>query len=454
MATTDNQNFMPDGIDQSQTVIVPEVPGKEMSDGIAKKVHILTPDLSTKDAGKYMTALKAAINVYYPNRQQLYDMYAYVLSLDSYLSGLIQKRQTKVLNKKLVYKVGDKKVDEMDAFLSSEKLRMTLKYWLDCQQWGLGGLEHPVNPVYDFIEIPRKHIKPKWGRITYEQAGIDGVDYRELRNVMVVDNGHLGLLQTCALAACYKKDALGDWAELIEVFGRPTQVMWYEAFNPQIQREIDSVLKDAGSALRVKLPKGTEYKQYEVSGSNGTGDLQNKFIELMNKEMAVCQLGGTETTGTSKGSGHAQSAIHYEVEKEIMKADMDYLCDLLNSERFTEILRMYALPIKEGGRFEFDREVDIDFITEFSKIIETAHRISLPVSKKQVYEVLNLEIPENEDDVLKPAENKAEEPEEEKPEEEEQKPAAKGKKPALPKAQLYDNNRWGNLKQAIKDFFA
>lgn len=385
--------------EQSQATDRPHTGTK--ADSIVGKVTITSPDLSKKDAGKWMSAWKMATNVYYPDVSTLFDFYTYVLGIDNTLGGLLKKRKAAVLNKQLVYKnSAGEEVPEIKAFLKNAKFGDLLKELLDARLWGRGGVEFIVGKEFDWKEVPRKHIKTKWQIISTDQVGNSGYDYTQYWNIWIIDNKDLGELLSCALAAAYKKDAMGDWAELIEGFGQPTQVIWYKLFNDQVQKELDYILENAGSAKRIKLPEGTQYEQFENKGGNATGDAQLNFIDILNKEMAIRLAGGTETTGTSKGSGSAQATVHYKVTQEMVKEDMDYLTKLLNDKKFIKVLQSYGLPVAEGGSFDFDKEIDIEYIAKFKDIIKAAKELGLPISKKFVYEQLAIPQPADGEDLL------------------------------------------------------
>lgn len=371
------------------------------ADNIVGKVILTSPDLSKKDAGKWLKAWRTAADVYYPNLSPLFDFYTYVIGMDNTLGGLLKKRRSAVLNKQLVYKNAQgEEVPEMKAFIKSGRFRAMLSELLDARLWGRAGIQFIVGKEFDWKAVPRKHIKTKWQVISKTQEEHTGFDYTQYWNVWIIDNGDLGELLSCSLAAAYKKDAIGDWSDLIQDFGRPTQVIWYDLFNDQVQTELDYILENAGSSLRIKLPKGTEYEQFENKGGNATGDAQAKFIDLLNKEMQIRLAGGTESTGTSKGSGHAQAMVHHQVSLEMVKEDMDYLLELLSAPSFHKVLKSYLLPVVEGGCWEYDKEIDIEYITKFKDIIKTAKELGLPITKKFVYEQLAIPQPADGDEIL------------------------------------------------------
>lgn len=447
-----NNNFIPQNETDEQSQPVDKELTQNSHDAVTHKVVLTSPNLSSKDAGKWMRAWKFASNVYYPDLSELFDLYEYVIGMDNTLGGLLKKRRTAVLNKQLVYKnKAGEEVPEMKDFIKSKNFRALLAELLDARQYGRGGVEFVVGKKFKFKKIPRKHIKTKWKVISEHQSGKDGFDYTELWNVWVIDNGDFGDLLSCSLAACYKKDAVGDWAELIEGFGQPTQVIKFTGMDDQVLTELDEILEKAGSSRRIKIPIDFDYTQHENNGGNSTGDLQAKFIEVMNKEMAIKQAGSTETTGTSKGSGHAQATVHYQVTLEMIKEEMDYLIELLNEEQFHKVLKSYGIAVTEGGSFDFDKEVDIEYITKFKDIIKTGKELGLAIGSKFVYDTLAIPKPEAGDELLdiEDAVEVEEEDEKGKP----PKPSKKRKPTKKEQPQNLSDSGFKRLLKSIKDFF-
>lgn len=434
-----------DKLDSTQVSDKPDNGTEE--ERISKGLVTSSVDLTTKDAGKWMTAWRRASNVYNPNLSNLYDFYEYVLGMDNTLGGLLKKRMTAVLNKQVIYKNAEgEEVPEMKHFIRSKKFRALLRALLNARQYGRAAIEFVPGKEFDWIELPRKHVKTKWQIISTTQEEIEGYDYTQYWNIWVIDNGDLGELLSCALAAAYKKDAVGDWAELIEGYGKPTEVFMYTLFNPQVQSEIDQIMSKAGSARKYKLPDGVKYEHHENKGGNSTGDAQLKLIDILNKEMAIKQVGGTETTGTSNGSGHAQATVHYAVQQEVIKEDMDYLIELLNEPKFFNVLKSFGIPVLEGGEFDFDREIDLDQITKLKEVIRTGKELGLRIGQKFVHESLGIPEPEEEELLLEDVEY------EEVDESEEQPPKKKRRDPNKPPMNLNDS-RFRRVMLMLRDFF-
>lgn len=369
---------------------------------ILTSVRITTVDRSKKTVRTWRNSHIQAESVSYPDRSGLYDLYR-DLELDLFLSGLIEKRIVNVLNKKLQYKHKGEVVDEMDVVINSSQFRLMLRELLKTKYWGITGFEFEKGNDFSWLPIPRKHIKPKWQRITYEQTGTEGEDYTDAKNIWIISNDpkDLGMYLVCGFAVLLKKGVITDWANYIELFGLPTEVMEYEAGDEQTKGELQKIIDNRGSMQRMLVPTSAKYRQESVDGSNGNGQLQDSFINRVNQELSIYILGATENTSSSSSSGYAQSNTHRQETKEIIKADMIELINMLNTEHFANILRSYGFPVKDGGLFEFSKELDVVFLKEYAPIIKMAAvDMQLPISKKFVYDTLGIPVPAPDEELL------------------------------------------------------
>ncbi|MDL1913039.1 MAG: hypothetical protein FDW93_00715 [Bergeyella sp.] len=62
-------------------------------------LSVTSPDRNRKDIESLKSAVIRAESVAFPNRVQLYDLYHDVVSMDGFLSGIIEKRIASVLKK-------------------------------------------------------------------------------------------------------------------------------------------------------------------------------------------------------------------------------------------------------------------------------------------------------------------------------------------------------------------
>ena len=429
-------------------------PGKKVDQLVVNKIIVQNVDRTMKDIGRWRQAHQAAENKYYPVRYRLYDIYADVL-LDGHLSGLIQKRFDAVLNKQLTFQKDGVKIDELDALINSRAFRTYRQMRLEDTLWGIGGAEFIPGKEFCFAEIPRKHIKPELRIIAKEQSGTDGYDYSKLSNVIVYgDRNDFGLLLKCTPYCLWKRGGWSDYAEFVEIFGRPVRIFEYDAFDVETKRQVDEIMQTSGGALALSIPKQAMFRMEDGKTANANGDLQTKFITALNSELSILILGNTETTSSSSSSGYAQSKEHGKQQLEITKSDMDVELMNLNDERFLAVLASYGYPV-EGGAFVHEREVDIAELAERIKVDAELVKI-IPIDDDYFYEKYAIPKPDNYEALKQKMEDEkilqsmqAAAPE-----------AAPGKKPAegikKPKPEIDDlseDGLWHKMRLKLADFF-
>lgn len=414
-------------------------------------ITLRSVDRSSKDVSTWISGLRHAESVINPNRVRLYDVYETAV-LDGHLSGIIRKRIDTVLNKRLLFKKGETPVPELEKIVNTKVFRDIIAEILLSKVWGISGLEFVPGNKLAFTRIPRKHIKPKWQIITLEQNATEGISYTDLANVWIIGEADdLGLLLQCSYYALLKKGVVGDWAEYIEIFGSPVMIMTYDAGDTQTDLALDKVMDEAGNSMRIKLPKQAGFDMKDGKASNGDGKLQLSFSEYMDKQMSIVVLGNTETTTSGKGSGYAQSKTHSEQQLQITKSDMVDVLDYLNSEHFLNILRSYGLPV-DGGNFEYDKEVDFNYLAARIEVDKQLHEMGLPMSKDYLYQTYAVDEPEGDDELEPPAGDDQTQTETEppvKPKKPSGKPAGKNKTDNLADQPV----TLGMLEKMLGDFF-
>ena len=346
---------------------------------IINEINVRAVDRGRKDIAWWRHALSAAESVYFPNRTRLYDLYEDILP-DGHLSGVITKKINAVLNKGIHFERDGKHIAAMDELICSLEFREVVSTILETLLWGISGLEFLPGKKLCFNKIPRKHLKPELGIIAYEQTGSEGIPYGQLKNVWVMgDKNDLGLLLKCAPYCLYKRGALADWAQFIELFGQPVRVIKYDSYDEQTRAELRRILDESGSSLSMMIPRQADFEIKDGKQANSDGGLQLSFVKALNEEISVTVLGNTETTNSSKSAGYAQSKIHQEQQYEITRADIAYTTAMLNSEAFLTVLRSYGYPAE--GRFVFSKDMDIEYLHKRMAIDkELANLIPIPDS--------------------------------------------------------------------------
>lgn len=412
-----------------------------------------------RDVGTWWEALQQAEKVIYPNRTRLYDVYKTII-IDGHLSGLWDKRISNIINKKVCFKKEEEDQDDFNTLTDSAEFRRMIKELMWSKGWGISGFEFMPGEKFTFNCIPRKHLKPEKKMITKEQNDYTGFSYDGVWNIWVVGQADdYGILMKCAPYVIWKKGNMGDWAQYIEIFGQPFVVGKYNGFDAKTKLELDETMRNFGGSNRMMIPNEAGIEIIDGKTSNGNGDLQDKFRQACNEELSVLVLGATETTTSSNSSGFAQSKTHSKQQDMILKADMIDVMDWLNSEEFLTIVKSYGYNT-EGGRFEFESEVDVQEVQAKLNIITQVSKLE-PVSADHIYEISNVPKPDNYDQlkadkeaerkIISGEEDPGEMEEEEEEEDDEKQPKKKDKKQADVKQALKGLSVWQKLKAVFSE---
>lgn len=346
-----------------------------------------------RDVSSWWDALQQAEKVIYPNRTRLYDVYKTVV-LDGHLSGIIEKRISSIINKKVCFKKDGEEQEDFDSLTDSAAFRKLMRELMWSKFWGISGMEFLPGPELEFRCIPRKHIKPEKKMITKEQNDYTGFSYEGIWNIWVVGEADdYGILMRCSPYVIWKKGNMGDWAQYIEIFGQPFVIGKYNGFDEKTKAQLYDTLQNFGGSNRMMVPNEAGIDVIDGKTSNGNGDLQEQFRKAMNEEMSVLVLGATETTSSSNSSGYAQSKTHSKQQDIILKADMIDMMDWLNSKAFLEIVKSYGYNT-DGGHFAFETEVDLVEVQAKLNIAAQVAKMA-PVDDDYIYELTNVPKPEN-----------------------------------------------------------
>jgi hypothetical protein len=362
-------------------------------------VQIRSVDRTFKDITSWWNALQQAESVYFANRSDLYDIFS-TAELDGHLTGIIEKRIKNVTNKKLYYKKGGKKVDELDKLINSEAFKQLRKERFKYITHGVMGVEFIPGAEFMIKCIPLKHINTQVKRITKEQWGVEGFEYEKVWNIIVKgEDNNFGILNKCTPYAIWKKGNMGDWAQYIEVFGQPMIVFTYDAHDEKTKQELDNIMRNIGSGTKLQVPKQVELKLEDGKQNNGDGALQDLFRKACNEEMSVLVLGVTETTTSSSSSGYAQSDTHAKQQDEVTKDDMDDEQKFFNDPKILTIFKSYGFPVdietgSDEDGFCYEEEMDLDQVKKQVDIIMTVSKRQ-PVDDDYVYEITGIPKPAN-----------------------------------------------------------
>lgn len=365
---------------------------------VINDMTLVAPNRNRKDAANLKASIERAESIHVPNRSQLYDLYHDILTIDGHLSGIIKKRTDAVKNKRIHYTdKNGKKVDAYNDLIKSKKFRRLITLMMESKYWGISPVQFIIGEKFDFVEIPRKHVRPEKGVITKSQYDFTGTDYTQDKFINVIgDPKDLGILLQCSLYALYKRSGFGDFAQYVELFGQPVRIIYYDAYDTQTKNELRKILNESGGSLAMMVPKQAKFEMLDGKTSNGTGELQTRLIGACNDEMSIGVLGNTETSKSSNSSGYAQSKTHQEQQFEITKSDLAFIEEELNEQWFKDVLTAYGFPV--DGKFEFEKEIDLEKLKTRMEIDKFVAE-KVPVSDDYYYETYAIPKPDNYDEL-------------------------------------------------------
>jgi phage gp29-like protein len=357
---------------------------------IIQSIQITQARRTSQDITSWRNAIKTAENVYMPRRALLYDLYEEIL-LDGHLSATIEKRKLAVSNTPIVFMENGKENEKLTSLTETEDFINLIHYIIESKLWGHSLIEMDFrNGGLIPTLIPRKHVEPTKGIILKTQFENSGFSYREAPySNFCLEIGYsdtLGILMKAAQYVIYKRGGFGDWAQYAELFGMPFRIAKYDGFDEKTRGELETALKEAGSAAYVVIPKEADF-EFIQNATNGSSTLYETLINVCNKELSKLILGQTLTT--EAGGSMAQAKVHQEVELEIHFADKLFVKNVLN-DKLLPLLKIHGY--KTGtGKFLFNQQENIDLKTRLDMDLKLAEKIK--IDDNYFYETYNIPYP-------------------------------------------------------------
>ena len=330
--------------------------------GVIISLQRTTDALTRKDLRDWRQAWQMAINIDYPNRQRLYDIYRDV-DVDLHLTGCVNQRSGFVLAQsfKFVNPDGTDNEDVMPIF-DSEWFKNLLRYALQATYWGHSLIElgDVVNNggimAYAHVALlPRKHVIPEYHRIITDlsQDWTTGIDYHEQPFAdWLIEVGQpedLGIFLKAAIQTIPKKNALSFWDTFAEIFGMPWRVAKTTSRDEKEIKSISQQLNDMANAATAVVPADADIQIVE-SAKGDAFNVYDRRIDRANSELSKLVIGQTMTI--EDGSSLSQSITHFNVFRMLIEADCDRLRDIINGQLLPRMVK-HGFPLK-GLRFEWN----------------------------------------------------------------------------------------------------
>lgn len=330
------------------------------------KIQLYTEALTRRDLADWRRAWQMAINVDFPNRTRLLNLYTDV-DADLHLTGCVQQRMGFVLNKD--FKLCDAKGvenPELTELFEAPWFKELMRLALEANYYG-----HSLIELGDVVEvngrmaysrvslIPRTHVIPEYGVIVTHENDTwqTGYDYRnsELARWCIEAGGphDLGLFLKCAQQTIPKKNMCAFWDMFGEVFGMPLRVATTTSRDPKEYDRIEKMLQTMGAASYGLFPEGTTVDLKESTRADAY-NVYDKRIDRCNSEISKGIL--TVTMTMEDGASLSQSEVHRKMLENLIQKDADLIRDLVNWQLLPRMVR-HGFPVK-GFRFDWDETVD------------------------------------------------------------------------------------------------
>lgn len=335
---------------------------------IVNQIEVRPVNRQIYDIEKWRTALK---NADYGRRTQLFDLYEDIL-LDGVLGDAIDKRIRAITGADLTFQYADgAESEEMIELIDTEDFEYLLQEIVKAKFWQFSLIE----PTFDAdgmhaYSVPRKHIRPETKTIAKLENNPEGqIPYTDMDVIEVISREHKhGLILRACPYAIMKRGGIGDWAQMVELFGMPLRIGKYSIYDTEARKALQDAFNTQGAAATVIVPKETEIETTVQSG-NGGGALYKDFVNTLDEQLLITILSQTMTT--KDGASRSQGQVHKEVEEAVNKADLRFVQRVLN-HKLKPILEKRGYPVKDGS-FVFPKAIEnltVEELVSLSGIIE------------------------------------------------------------------------------------
>lgn len=387
------------------------------------------------DVSEYMTAIRKAELIDYPQRKKLIDLYKDVM-LDTHLMAVLRKQRSSILATPIQFRRNGK-IDErmQEEVIESPWFFDFIGDLIDHEWQGVGGSLfqfYKEDGLIKYDLIPREHVDPINHTILRNPTDLRGESWDEFSDLLYVGNPRqIGDLAACAFWVILKRNNVSDWAELAEIFGRPIREGTYDAWDEKAREKLIEDIYSMGGAGVIIHPDGTNINLLQTGNVSGAGDMYSGLATYCNNEISKAVNGNTLTTEAGDKGTQALGTVQQDGEIDITLSIKKRILNILNYD-----LRniFAALGINtEGGKFKFEPPEKKDPKQKVDIVCKLINDAGLPVSDDYLYEEFGIPKPDNYDQIKEQAQATAAAIREGKKEDKTEDPDADGDESTEPK---------------------
>lgn len=350
----------------------------------------------------YLSAIKSAEIIDHPRRVKLLDMYQDVKT-DSHVFSVLRKQKAAILSTPIVF-MRDGKVDEkMQEHIDSPWFSNFIEDIIDNEWEGAGGslfqFFREPNGWINYQLIPRKHVDPINKLILREQSATSGESWEDFDNLLHIGNPRrIGNMAVLAFWVILKRNNVGDWAELGELFGRPLRTGEYDAFDDEAREKLIEDLFNMGGAGIFIHPTGTNIDFKEAANLSGGSDLYHHLHNVCNNEISKAVNGNTLTTEAGDKGTQALGTVQKEGEVDLAFFIKRNIMNILNYD-VTDIFAKMGINTA-GGKFVFNPPKQKDDTKRVGVLRTLKNDLGLPISHEYLYEEFGVPKPDNYEELV------------------------------------------------------
>lgn len=315
-----------------------------------------------QDVGKLRLGLLQAESIKYPQRYLLLQTYKDAM-LDAHLTACIENRINMTMSRQHKLLNSDGTINEdYTKVLNSKWFYDFSRYVLETPYYGYSVIQFGDITDKGFASstlIPRQYVKPEFHLVTEQYSGFTGNDYRDEPFkwwcMGVGDEKDLGILKQASIYAIYKKNALGAWAEFVEVFGVPIRLGKTDITDALTRQNMENFLKNMGVSSYAVMDKNDVIDVVESNRSDAYL-VFDQMIDRCNSEISKLILG---STGMMDEKAHVGAAnVHQKVSERYQERDEHLLENNVN-DQLIPILEYHNI-IPKGLTYEISDIEDVD----------------------------------------------------------------------------------------------
>ena len=277
--------------------------------------------------------------------------------IDNHLSGAIENRILRVINKQFVLKDKDGKHNpELSAFIQTKWFKHIVRKALESKFFGYSLVliqEASSGNIRKVIDLPRENVIPERGILlknAFNPAG-ESMVYSNFPNYLIYIQlmpESIGILERIAPLTIFKRHSWASWDQFEQIFGIPIRIAKTMINTKEHKDDLQKWMENMGSLSYGIFDKRVDIELKENNRSDAHKVFSEK-IAIINKEISKGILGQTMTM--DDGSSQSQATVHLQTLEEITNADIADIEDWCTDE-FLPVMRSWGYNIPEGYYLE------------------------------------------------------------------------------------------------------